>query len=140
MTSDDFRSARESLRQELGELQERLRFLRERLDVKREGMRETYRRELDVMTSDKSRAYRYLRGSDRSLRLLALETLADYWTPDPTYYEECERLAAEDPEDVVRAHALKRLGDHFAGTANHRLMTLAARAARDERSNESAAF
>ncbi len=109
MTSDDYESVKCSLLQELGTLQERLCSLRERLDVKSQSIRENYRRELDLMTSDKALAYGYLRDKDPSLRLLALEALASHWTPDEAYYEQCELLAVEDAEVVVRARALKIL-------------------------------
>jgi hypothetical protein len=140
MTSDEFQSAKRTLFQELGALQERLRSLSERLDVKRQQIRENYRRELELITSDKAVAYGYLQESDPSLRLLALEALACHWTPDEVYYKQCERLAAEDPEGVVRASVLRRLAERYAGTSNRRLMTLAARAARDNRDTESFAF
>jgi hypothetical protein len=140
MASDDFREAIHTLLQDLGALQDRVRSVNERLDVKRQGLRETYRRDLDLMTSDKVLAHRYLGDRDPSLRLLALEVLADHWTPDEAYFEHCERLAAEDPVGTVRSRALRRLGEQYAGTSNSRLMTLAARLARDERNTESFAY
>ena len=110
MTNDDFESARQSILQELRALQQGARSLSERLEAKRESVREKYREQLDLMTGDQAVARRYLHDDDASHRLLALEVLGDHRTPDSEYYEQCERLVAEDPKLVVRAKALKRLG------------------------------
>jgi hypothetical protein len=140
MTNDDFASASQSISQELRALQQRARSLSERLEARREGIREKYREQLDLMTGDQAVARRYLHDEDASHRLLALEVLGDHWTPDSEYYEQCERLVAEDPKLVVRAKALKRLGAHYAGTSNERLWRLAASAASENWEDETFAY
>jgi hypothetical protein len=140
MANDDFESARRSISQELRALQQRARSLRERLEARRVVVREKYREQLDLMTSDQAIARRYLHDDDVSHRMLALEVLGDHWLPDSEYYEECERLIAEDPKPTVRSAALRRLGAHYAGTSNERLLRLVACAASENWEDEGFAY
>ena len=54
---------------------------------------------------------------------MAIKALGDHWIPDRAYYDQCERLAAET-EIAVRSAALTRLGNHYAGTSDPRLLAL----------------
>jgi hypothetical protein len=124
-------SQRQSLWKDLHDFKERFESLKKRLDAKANEKRESYREQLDRMVADESIAYRYLNGDDPNLRLLALELLGDRCAADQAYLDDCERLAAEDPEMIIRVKALRRLGAHYTGTSNRRILTLAARLARE---------
>jgi hypothetical protein len=140
MASDDIRSAARALLQDFNTLIARAEHLKVQRDAKADKLKERYRPELDLMTSDRDLAFRYLRDQVASLRLLALQVLSEHWTPDSFYYDECERLAGGDPELLIRARSLKKLGAYYAGTGNPRLLTLAARFAWESRANESYAY
>ncbi len=136
MASGDSRMARDEMLREFEDLKLRFQSFSERLDAKGAKIRGRYRSDLDLMMNDRSVANRYLQSADASLRLLALETLADHWVPDAAYYDLCERLATDDPELIVRASALRRLGLHYANTSNSRILTLGAREATRNREHE----
>jgi hypothetical protein len=136
MPRDDHASTNRSIMKELTALKELAKSLVAKIDSKLGEVRERYRGDLDLMLSERVIAERYLHNADASLRLLVLEILADHWGPDEAYYTECERLAAADPALSVRAYALKRLGFHYKGTTNERLLTLAARTARENANEE----
>ncbi len=82
---------------------------------------------LSIMLKSQEATEAYLDSNDKKLRVAAFLLMLRYWPPSENFAKRCETLAAEDPNEGIRAAATGFLGDYYKSSNNARIGLILAR-------------